>query len=161
MAEQKIPTITSAGHADVPGRLAALDASQRFAVLATVGGGSPYTSLVAFALTPDGAGIVFATPRAASKYKNLRVNPEVSFLIDNRANTAGDIMGAEAVTVMGKARTARRGKKRDGLAVLLKAKHPELSGFIDADSTALVLVEITKALHVGRFQAVSVWEPER
>jgi hypothetical protein len=159
MAIANVPVTKTAGGADVRLRLTALGSSQRSAVLATVGGGRPYTSLVAFALTPDFKGIVFATPRATAKFRNIRENPEVSLLIDNRANTSGDVINAEALTVMGEARPVRRGKRREELAGLLKCKHPELSGFVDADTTALVFVSIVKAVHVGRFQEVSVWEP--
>ena len=44
-------------------RLRELDALQRHAVLATEGDGKPYTSLVAFALSPDGAALLFPTSK--------------------------------------------------------------------------------------------------
>jgi len=139
--------------------MAALDRTQRSGVLATESGGQPYTSLVSFAMTPDLKGLIFATPRATAKYRNMLANPRVSILIDSRANLKTDIMKAEALTLIGKAGPVRRGPRRDMLAGVLKLKHPELAGFVDAASTALVYVEIRRAVHVGRFQEVSVWEP--
>ncbi len=159
MRKHSVLLAKTIGAADVRERMAILGASQRSGVLATVGDGRPYASLVAFALTHDATCVIFATPRATAKYRNIRENPDVSLLIDNRANTAKDISASEAVTIVGQAKPVRRGKRYDELARVLKSKHPELSEFIDAETTALVLVRISKAMHVGRFQEVSVWEP--
>lgn len=75
----------------------------RFAVLATSEQGSPYTSLIAFALTPDRHTLIFATPKATRKYENIISQPAVSILVDNRSQEAGDIQGAQAVTLLGTA----------------------------------------------------------
>ena len=50
----------------------------RFAVLATSDNRTPYTSLIAFALTPDRHTLIFATPKATRKYENINSQPAVS-----------------------------------------------------------------------------------
>jgi hypothetical protein len=154
-----IPSIKTRGDAPVPGRLKALDRSQMHAVLATQSGGEPYASLVAYALTADARGIVFATPRATRKYRNILKNPAVAMLVDTRSNTDTDYTAAESVTVVGRARPLRRGRERQRLAGTLLRKHPLLEGFVNAAGTALVLVEISRVVHVGRFQTVTEWRP--
>jgi heme iron utilization protein len=129
-----------------------------FAVLATSDNGRPYTSLVAFALTPDRRTLIFGTPRATNKYRNLVAQPAVSVLIDNRSQTVADLRDARAVTLLGSARELQ------GAAVesaefrrVFKEKHPELRGFIDAPETVFFAVTIEQAVHVARFEDVSYW----
>jgi hypothetical protein len=60
--------------------------------------------------------------------------------------------------IFGEARHIRRGKFRDELAVLFLKKHPDLEEFIQSSSIALIVVDATRCIHVGKFQAISVWE---
>jgi nitroimidazol reductase NimA-like FMN-containing flavoprotein (pyridoxamine 5'-phosphate oxidase superfamily) len=154
-----LPHKKKPGTADVPERLRALNASQLHAVLCTVGGEAPYASIVAYALTPDLRGLLFATPRATTKYRNILENKNVSLLIDTRSNTGEDYMGAEAVTITGTARPLRKGAHRDELSRVMIRKHPGLAKFVRAEGTALVLVEIKNCLHVTEFQSVTRWRP--
>ena len=87
--------------ADVRRRIAQVLESQKLAVLATQRNGQPYSSLMAFAHTPDLARIVVATGRATRKHMNLLEEPRVSLLIDTRSNTEMDFHAAAAVTVIG------------------------------------------------------------
>lgn len=157
---EKIPFTKKTGAVDVALRLRALNKNQRHAVLATDAGGHPYTSLVSFALTPDTRGVLFATPKKTLKYRNILGNSSIAFMIDTRSNTNQGYMNAEAVTILGAARTVRRGKRWEELAAVFVKKHPALSDFLHASSTALVHVTITKAVHAGRFQSVTEWVPE-
>lgn len=152
-----LPNIPVAGDAALPERLRSLDSAQRSAVLAT-GGGRPYTSLVGFALTPDLKGALFLTPKNTLKYRNLAASPYVAMLIDNRTNTLQDLVDAEAVTLIGTARAVRKGKKRDDLMAHFLRKHPKLQDFAEAETTALILIEAERYIHVSRFQAVTVWD---
>jgi hypothetical protein len=154
----KIPFETSQGAVDVPGRLKFLNDTQRHAVLATVSGGTPHTSLIAFALTSDGRALIFATPKATAKYRNIVKNSRVSLLIDTRTNLESDYRGAEAVTIAGTAGPVRKGRQWTELGNVLIGKHPALKDFVDAPGTALIMVRISRCVHVGRFQVVSVWE---
>lgn len=138
-------------------RLEVMDRTQRHAVLATVSDGRPYTSLVAFAMTPDMKQAVFATPRNTTKYRNILANKKVALLIDTRSNTDAAYMTSEAVTVIGTARPVRRGRKKEELSAMLIRKHPALAGFVRARTTAVIVVEAERCFHTGSFQRVSEW----
>lgn len=155
----KIPLTVSKGSVDVPGRLAALDRTERHAVLATVAGAHPFASLVAYALTPDLKGVVFATPRETGKYRNILRNASVALLIDTRSNSRRAYLKAEVVTIRGRAKPVRRGARWRELSGLLAAKHPDLAAFIAAPSTKLVLVSVERCYHVSAFQTVTEWRP--
>jgi nitroimidazol reductase NimA-like FMN-containing flavoprotein (pyridoxamine 5'-phosphate oxidase superfamily) len=142
----------------VPDRLRALNNAQPHAVLATDTGRQPYTSLIAYALTPDGKDVLFTTPKATRKYRNILKNPRVSLLIDTRTNTAKDYMSAESVTILGNARALRRGKKWADLSAIFLKKHPKLKEIIRSPETAFVCITINTCIHVTKFQSVSVWD---
>jgi nitroimidazol reductase NimA-like FMN-containing flavoprotein (pyridoxamine 5'-phosphate oxidase superfamily) len=154
---KKIPERKSKGMADVPQRLKVINRKQLHAVLATISGRKPYTSLVAFALTPDTRYVLFTTPKKTQKYRNIVKNKNVSLLINTAKNTSKDYKNAEAVTILGKAHTVRKGRKRTEMAGLLLEKHPDLESFINAADTALVMVEAEYCVHVSSFQQVSEW----
>jgi nitroimidazol reductase NimA-like FMN-containing flavoprotein (pyridoxamine 5'-phosphate oxidase superfamily) len=129
----------------------------RFAVLATSEQGSPYTSLIAFALTPDRHTLIFATPKATRKYENIISQPAVSILVDNRSQEAGDIQGAQAVTLLGTAQEVSTPAQKAAYQAVLVKRHPELAAFLDDPGTALIAVTIHQAVHVAHFQDVSRW----
>jgi heme iron utilization protein len=158
--EKKIPAMVTKGSVSVPDRLRILNRKQRHAVLATDAQGQPYTSLVAYALTSDGKSILFATPRSTRKYKNILANSMVSLLIDTRSNTDRAYMGAESVTILGKAHPVKKGLKRDKLAEIFIRKHPRLAEFVRSQETALIYVEMLHCVHVTQFQTVSEWHKE-
>ncbi len=155
--KKQLSLVKTTGNAVVAEKLRAMNRTQRHAVLATVSDGRPYTSLIAFAMTPDMTGVVFATPRDTAKYRNILNNSKVALLIDTRANTDAAYMKSEAVTVIGTAKPVRRGSKREALAGLLTKKHPALRKFVREKSTAIVVVNAEKCFHVGSFQKVSAW----
>jgi nitroimidazol reductase NimA-like FMN-containing flavoprotein (pyridoxamine 5'-phosphate oxidase superfamily) len=158
-AVRRIPEMTTRGSVSVPARLKRLDRTQRHAVLATTGKSGPLTSLVAFALSKDGRGIVFGTPMATAKYRNMLNDSRVALLIDSRENSGKDYLQAEAVTVFGRAREVGKGRRWKVLASHLANKHRALEPFIAAPTTALMFVAITRCVHVGGFQSVTVWKP--
>lgn len=161
-AGKRVPVGTSPGRAPVPARLRYLDRTQRHAVLATVSAaGPPHTSLIAFVLSKDGKGIVFATPSGTTKHRNMVRDKKVSILIDSRENSGKDYLGAEALSIYGRAREIPEGPRWAELATLLVSKHRELESFVAAPTTALMFVAIGRCVHVSRFQTVTLWKPER
>ena len=156
-SKESIPDRVKKGSAPILDRLNAFDKDQLHAVLATESDGQPYTSMIAYALTPDKKGIVFATPRKTQKYKNILKNNRVSLLIDTRSNTEKDYMSAESLTILGNAKRVRKGGKWSVLAGVLMQKHPNLNEIIRSPETKLILVKITRCIHVTRFQTVSEW----
>jgi nitroimidazol reductase NimA-like FMN-containing flavoprotein (pyridoxamine 5'-phosphate oxidase superfamily) len=121
---------------DVLGRLASLADRLGHAVLATVGGGRPYTSLVAVARAPGTHTLIFATARKTRKYKNLLGEPRVCLMLDSRTNTRFDYLGAETVSVEGRAQSLRQGKRRDEAVRVLAKRHPALESFAADPATA-------------------------
>lgn len=157
--KEDIPTKTKKGIVSVPERLKAFDKGERFAVLATDDKGQPYTSLISYAVTPDLGKVIFATPKKTQKYRNILQARDVALLIDNRSKMGKKgIMEAEAITVVGIARPMKRGKIWKEMAAIFLKKHPGLEEFIRAETTALIIVEATRCIHVGQFQTVSVWD---
>jgi nitroimidazol reductase NimA-like FMN-containing flavoprotein (pyridoxamine 5'-phosphate oxidase superfamily) len=156
-SKESIPDRVKKGSAPILERLNALDKDQLHAVLATALDGQPYTSMIAYALTPDKKGIVFATPRKTQKYKNVLNNDRVSILIDTRSNTEKDYMSAESLTILGNATLVRKGEKWSELKKVLIRKHPKLNKIIHSPETRLIFVKITRCIHVTRFQTVSEW----
>jgi nitroimidazol reductase NimA-like FMN-containing flavoprotein (pyridoxamine 5'-phosphate oxidase superfamily) len=128
--------------------------TQRFAVLATCGKGSPFCSLVAFAPADGLKTLLFATKRATRKYSHIRMNPAVSILIDTRTNTASDFRDAAAVTAIGTAAEADAGEK-DRYAAAFLEKNPELKEFVGSPECGLMKVEVKTYRVVTRFQEVS------
>ncbi len=156
--KEPVPVTTRKGRAPIFDRLRAFDAEQEFAVLATDDGGSPYTSLISYALTPDLRIAIFATPKGTRKYSNILHTAQVALLVDNRSTSRNRLLKAEAITIMGIAKHIRKGKAWQELAKVFLRKHPHLEEFINSPTTALIAVEITRCIHVGHFQELSVWD---
>jgi hypothetical protein len=128
--------------------------SQQLAVLATNSGNAPYTSLVAFAATPDLHFFYFMTARNTRKWTHLEGNRQVSLLIDNRQNTSADFSQAAAATLLGSA-AELHGQAREAALTLFLEKHPGLSEFANALDTALLQIQADRIYLVTRFQNVS------
>jgi nitroimidazol reductase NimA-like FMN-containing flavoprotein (pyridoxamine 5'-phosphate oxidase superfamily) len=135
----------------------ALVHNEPFAVLCTQGGGQPYGSLIAFAFSEDLRTFVFATPMATRKYRLLSECDHVALLVDDRSRFPDDAMKVSAVTVTGRASQVEPGVGLERWAELLTARHPYLESFVQAPSTALFRVDVTRYLHVTRFQEVHEW----
>ncbi len=127
--------------------------SQAQGVLATQHDQQPYTSLMAFAVTPDLRWIVFATYRATQKHANLLANPRVSLLIDSRTNESVDYHDAVAISAQGTVSQVD-GARRAELLQLYLRKHSELSDFVTAADCVLLQLEVERYYVVSQFQNV-------
>lgn len=128
--------------------------AQHLAVLATVRDGQPYTSLMAFAHTPDLGMIIIATDKGSRKHLNLIGEPRVSLLIDTRADIDTDLHKAAAVTVIGDAAEVNTADRLQYEKLFL-ARHPSLEEFLLAPATAIIVVTVRHYLLVNRFQQSS------
>ena len=151
-----IPNEPSAGNADVTARLINLSRALRFAVLATLAKDGPHLSLVALAITPDRDSVLFATPKKSEKYRNIKADKRVAILLDGSRGKAGGVLDGEAISLNGTARVVGKGARREELAAILEARHPELSEFLAAPTTALVRIGVECATHVEGFQKITV-----
>ena len=133
--------------------LAGLFQTQRLGVLATQAGGQPYTSLVAFSSSDDLKSLLFVTGRATRKYGNIKKDPRVALLVDNRSNEAVDFRQSIAVTATGKVTEVERHEAR-GLVRAYLAKNPHLEEFISSPTCALLRIRVEKYYLVRRFQNV-------
>lgn len=143
---------------DLEPRLRALLQTQGLAVLSTQGGGQPYSSLVAFAVTPGLGELLFATTRTTRKFHNLASDPRVSLLVDNRTNREADFSEAMAATAVGPAQEVS-GEALAALRPVYLARHPSLADFLAAPACALVRVRVEAYYVVQRFQEVRVLRP--
>ncbi|MBP1747645.1 MAG: pyridoxamine 5-phosphate oxidase [Deltaproteobacteria bacterium] len=155
---KKIPSVTEKGAADVAKRLRALGSKEPFAVLATNEDGKPYTSLISFAITPDLKKVIFATPKNTRKFKNILDTKDVAVLVDNRSNKKKGFIETQAITILGSATPLRRGRSWLEYAGIFLKKHPELEEFINASTTALVVIDVKSCIHVGNFQTITVMD---
>lgn len=133
--------------------LRGLLASQLQTVLATEDRNQPYTSLMAFAATEDLSKILFATYRNSHKYRNLRSNPKVAMLIDNRTGHFDDHYRGLAVTATGQAREADP-QTLDKWLDLYLAKHPNLREFVMSPDCVHMEVPVEHYYLVNQFQNV-------
>ncbi len=141
--------------------IAALLEGQPYGVLCTQGGGQPYGSLVAFAFTEDLSSLFFATPVTTRKFHLLSACERVAMVVDSRATHGGELTRVEAVTITGRAASLQRGPDFEACLDRLSERHPHLRSFFEAPTTELVSIEVTRYLHVSRFQDVSEWIPTR
>jgi len=125
----------------------ALAKQKDICVLATVSGGNPHCSLMAYATDEDCREIYMVTGKGTKKYKNLIENPSVSLLIDTREEQAvSRPLQAKALTIAGLFQEIDdQGKKRLARARLLE-RHPHLAGFIDQTDTELLCIKATSFL---------------
>ena len=129
--------------------------TQAQGVLATQHDRQPYTSLMAFAVTPDLRWIVFATYRETRKHANLLTNPHASLLIDNRTNKSADYHNTVATSAQGMVSEVDVIQRRELMQLYLD-KHPDLSDFVSATDCVLLKLEVESFYVVSQFQNVAV-----
>lgn len=124
-------------------------------VLATVSGGKPYCSLMAYAADDEGREIYMATRRDTRKFRNLSENTAVSLLIDSRETLPRS--QALALTAEGVcAPIAEPGRLAAARARLLAA-NPHLEELLNDPLCAIIGVRLTALLLLkGLSEAVRV-----
>jgi len=143
----------------VIGSIRLLVHGQKFCVLSTQGNTQPYASLIAYSYTPDLKHFFFTTARETRKFTLLSQCRRVALLIDSRCLHQHDLTGVEALTITGYADNIGDGTVLKQGMELMRQRHPYLSEFLEADTTALFRVHAVRFLHVTRFQEVSQWVP--
>jgi nitroimidazol reductase NimA-like FMN-containing flavoprotein (pyridoxamine 5'-phosphate oxidase superfamily) len=124
-------------------RMKALVREKDICVLATVSGGKPHCSLMAYVADDDCREIYMVTHRGTNKYKNLKENPAVSLLIDTREErSASPGVGARALTVSGVFQEIEKEDKREGVRARLLEKHPTLGAFLDDPDAELLCIRV-------------------
>jgi len=142
-------------HDTLRARIDFLFNAQLQGVLATQQHAQPYSSLMAYAHTPDLRHLIFATYRDTQKHTNLLLNSAVSFLIDDRSNDPADYQHAVAISVCGCAQAIPDDERAGFLAIYL-AKHPTLRDFVTSPECALLRIAVSCYRVVSQFQAVEL-----
>jgi hypothetical protein len=127
---------------------------QKFAVVATQSDIEPYTSLVAFSATKDFSCLIFATLRQTRKFINIKKNPKISMLIDNRENLSSYVKNDFSITVVVSAYEIKD-DTQCFIDILLK-KHPYLTEFIQNKNCALIGLSVEKFLIARQFQQETI-----
>ena len=116
-------------------------------VLATVSGGNPHCSLMAYATDDDCREIYMVTQKGTKKYKNLIKNPSVSLLIDTREEQATSRpLQAKALTIAGLFQEIDDERKKRLARARLLERHPYLTEFIDQTDTEVICIKATSFL---------------
>ena len=131
---------------------------QPFAVFATQGKDITDTSLISFAASYDLKHLVFATPVNTRKYDLVNSNGNVSILVDDRSQQSS-INLISALTISGRARILSNAAEILEWTGILTEKHPYLTAFVAAPTTAVILVDVTQFNFVKKFQEVWKWDP--
>jgi len=134
---------------------------QPFAVLATQGKGITNASLISFAKTNDLKHIVFATPINSGKFELIDGDENISILVDDRSKQQNSINQISALTITGKARILQDENEIANWDGLLTEKYPNLTAFVKAPTTAVILVEVVRLLYVSKFQEVWEFDPAK
>jgi hypothetical protein len=119
--------------------------------------GQPYTSLMAFAHTPDLRYLIIATLKETQKHANLLQNACLSLLIDNRCNSVADYQQAVAISVIGRAEIIPA-DAAERLQALFLGKHPQLRAFVLNPECALLRISVQCYRVVSEFQATEVYK---
>jgi hypothetical protein len=127
--------------------------TQNFGVLCTQSRGQPFGSLMCFATSDDLAHLWFATERNTYKFKSIRADNRVAFLVENTRNSLSDTFEAVVVTATGRADELEGTEKSLALERYL-AKNPQLSEFVSSPSCALLQLAVGVYQVVRRFQEV-------
>lgn len=132
--------------------------SQNLAVLSTQKDSQPYSSLVAFAASPDLKYVYFLTPNTTRKYEHLTANPKVSILVHDSRNQADDFYNAISVTGTGVSQEIDKPVAQKELDLYQK-QHPDLKEFSMAPATAFIRISIKRYFMVNQFQNVVEFTP--
>jgi nitroimidazol reductase NimA-like FMN-containing flavoprotein (pyridoxamine 5'-phosphate oxidase superfamily) len=127
--------------------------SQSIAVLGTSKDDEPYSSLVGFVVTDDFRELIFSTMRKRLKYRNIKANPRVTLMIDDRNEQDNDFNETTSITIIGSADDVT-GKVREEYAAKLIEHHPILTDFVSLPDCAVISVSIDKIYVVSDFESV-------
>jgi len=139
---------------DIREELRQLLTLRRSGVLATARDNQPLCSQMAFAVSDDLRTLLVLTPRQSAKFENMSANPKVSFLVTTAENTPADPATAQVLSIQGEAHEVCA-EHKTALLNIFCAKHPELTSFAEADSSALVEIRANSMNLISQFQNIT------
>ncbi len=128
-------------------QMKALVKARDICVLATVSGGTPHCSLMAYATDDNCHEIYMVSHRRTTKFRNMTENPSVSLLIDTREeHTGARRPEAKAMTVAGFYEKIENANKRDLVRKKLLEQHPHLESFMAHPEAEILRIKIQSFL---------------
>ena len=125
-------------------KMKALVREKNSCVLATINGGKPYCSLMAYIPNRACTEIYMVTHRQTQKYRNLMTNPAVSLLIDARDTSPRS--ATRAMTVEGVFRDIKDPAKGEKVRRKLLSAHPHLKDFMGHPEAEVLRIKIKSFL---------------
>lgn len=121
--------------------------------MGTHGQEGAYQSLVAFTVSSDLKSLLFATEKNTRKYRNIKEDPKVAFLVDDRLGQKDDFYKTAAVTAVGLAREVKGVQRTKFLKAHIR-RHPDLKVFLQGPGCALFRIHVRAYYLVSEFQKV-------
>lgn len=118
-------------------------------VLATCSNNLPNSSLMHYIYDKNGMNIFMLTLRGSVKYSNITANPQVSLLIDTRADLPQPGVPVMALTVYGKAQFIQEPLRHQALVDQLVDKYNSLAKLAGDSQCLVIQVQIEKMLLLG------------
>lgn len=122
-----------------PEEMARMIRERDLCVLATSAGDVPHASLMSYAVEPDLQYIHMATPANSRKWANLKRNPNMALLIDEREKAmAGNTPQTRALTVGCELVPVGDDEEKAKILNILAAAHPHLRDFLAAPEIEVI-----------------------
>lgn len=118
--------------------------SKDICVLATVSGGRPHCSLMAYVTDKNCEEIYMVTSKTTRKFENILANPNVSILMDSREIKPRS--KAQALTVEGTCAMITETGKKVNVRKTLSEKHPHLQKILSMPDAEILSVSVKSFL---------------
>jgi nitroimidazol reductase NimA-like FMN-containing flavoprotein (pyridoxamine 5'-phosphate oxidase superfamily) len=127
----------------------------KLCVLATCSDNLPNSSLMHYVYDNVSMSIFMLALRGSLKYKNIATNPQVSLLVDTRADLPQSGLPVKALTVYGKAAIVDDPGKHQTIVDQLVAKYNNLAELANDSQCLVIQVKIMKMLLLDGVNAKS------
>lgn len=121
-------------------RMKILLQEKNICVLATVSGGKPHCSLMAYTTDENCREVYMFTRRSSKKFSNLMENRSVSLLVDSRGES--DSRRTQALTVSGRFDPVDDPIKRSRIQRNFLSAHPQLIELVDHPDCELLCIRV-------------------
>jgi len=128
-------------------KMKALVREKDVCVMATVSGGKPHCSLMAYVTDDDCSEIYMVTHKHTRKYVNLTENPSVSLIIDTREEHLGSHRPkVKALTLSGLYQKMDSVEREAIFRIKLLERYPHMKAFINHPDAELLPIKISSFL---------------
>jgi nitroimidazol reductase NimA-like FMN-containing flavoprotein (pyridoxamine 5'-phosphate oxidase superfamily) len=129
-------------------------------VLATLGDKELALHLMAYAISTDLDEIYLASLENTQKVKNMRANPDVTCLWDNRTGNNADHIAGLAMSGFGKANELSGEPARSAQRLLLQ-RNATLEPLLSEPSVVIFALQIDRYQWVEGYTRVIIYKPEK